>query len=45
LRNPSHVAIASMGFASTFARLSFGGRGPLNPSYEFCSDVDHILRC
>src|SRR6266700_6295690 len=27
LRNPSHVAIASMGFASTFSRLSFGGRG------------------
>jgi hypothetical protein len=26
LRNPSHVAITSMGFASTFAGLSFGGR-------------------
>src|ERR1700716_975584 len=27
LRNPSHVTIASMGFASTFARSSLGGRG------------------
>jgi hypothetical protein len=34
LRNPSHIAIAAMGFASTFVRLSFGGRDPLNPSYE-----------
>jgi len=27
LRNPTHVAIASMGFAFTFTGLSFGGRG------------------
>src|SRR6266568_3562477 len=34
LRNPSHVAIAAMGFASTFARSSFSGHGRSNPSYE-----------
>ena len=27
LRNPSRIVIASMGFASTFARSSLGGRG------------------
>src|SRR5258708_7284645 len=26
MRSPSHIAILSMGFASTFALLSFGGR-------------------
>jgi hypothetical protein len=33
LRNPSHVAIVMMGFASTFARRASADKS-VNPSYE-----------